>query len=110
LKPFFKNMLTERTHARHEKQIIAHLLKLDNIQAHAHPVVLFFCAPHLAGRHADPPAPQMQEQLIRARAHQIKITENRECQFCHKRLGSTYAPSPSIKRRLLCPHALCCGG
>jgi len=63
LGPFFKNMLTERTHARREKQIIAHLLKLDNIL--------------------------MQEQLIRARAHQIKITENRECQFCHKRLGNT---------------------
>jgi hypothetical protein len=38
----------------------------------------------------------MQEQLIRARAHQIKITENRECQFCHKRLGSTYHTPSSL--------------
>jgi len=60
--PFFKNAITEKTHARREKQILASLLKLDNLS--------------------------MQEQLIHARAHMIKITENRECQYCHKRLGN----------------------
>jgi hypothetical protein len=33
-------MLTERTHARREKQIIAHLLKLDNILVYDPPTTI----------------------------------------------------------------------
>jgi len=82
---FFENMLVERSQVRREKQSIAHLLKLDNIQ--------------------------MQEQLIRARNHQIKITDNRECQKCSKRLGNTafarYPNGTVVHYKCMADRAVC---
>jgi hypothetical protein len=61
LAPFFKNVILERTNSCNDTQIRKNLLKLENIQVH--------------------------EKLIYARSHMVKITENRECPVCHKRLG-----------------------
>jgi len=63
LYPFFESVLRDITKNRRNNQVIKNLLKSENLQ--------------------------IREQLIKDRSHVIKITEDRSCPVCTKRLGTS---------------------
>jgi len=70
LYPFFEAVLREMTKTRRNNQVVRNLLKSENFQ--------------------------IREQLIQVRSRVIKITEDRSCPVCNKRLGtSVFASYPN---------------
>jgi len=66
LYPFFESVLRDITKNRRSNQVIKNLLKSENLQ--------------------------IREQLIKDRSHVIKITDERTCPVCTKRLGTSVFP------------------
>jgi len=66
LYPFFESVLRDITKNRRNNQVIKNLLKSENLQ--------------------------IREQLIKDRSHVIKITDERTCPVCTKRLGTSVFP------------------
>ncbi len=65
LYPFFEAMLRDRTEVRRNNQVNRSLLKSETLQ--------------------------IRERLIKERSRSIRVTEDRNCPVCGKRLGTRYA-------------------
>jgi len=79
LEPFFEAVLRENSQQRRHNQIVKNLLKTENLQ--------------------------VREQLIKSRSHMFKVTEDRMCQVCHRRLGDSV---PACYPNGTVVHFMCC--